>query len=60
MKNRARAVELYVKALRTGEASATATAATNLATDVVLDTVGRPHVGQRPRGRSTATTTSST
>ena len=35
-----RAAEAYVKALRTGEASATETAARHLAPDVVLDTVG--------------------
>jgi hypothetical protein len=40
MQARARAAEAYVKALRTGEASATALAATHLAGDVVLDTVG--------------------
>jgi hypothetical protein len=37
---RVRAAEAYVKALRTGEASATAQAAQHLAPDVVLDTVG--------------------
>src|SRR5581483_9497415 len=37
---RARAAELYVKALRTGEASATTQAARYLAPDVVLDTTG--------------------
>ncbi len=37
---RVRAVEAYMKALRTGEASATVTAARHLAPDVVLDTVG--------------------
>ena len=40
MNPRVRAVEAYLKALRTGEASATATAARHLAPDVVLDTVG--------------------
>lgn len=35
-----RAAEAYVKALRTGEASATETAARHLAPDVVLDTIG--------------------
>ena len=40
MNPRVRAVEAYVKALRTGEASATVTAARYLAPDVVLDTVG--------------------
>src|SRR3982074_1361955 len=40
MNPRVPAVEAYVKALRTGEASATATAARYLAPDVVLDTVG--------------------
>src|SRR6476646_3084380 len=40
MNPRVRAVEAYLKALRTGEASATATAAQHLAPDVVLDTVG--------------------
>jgi hypothetical protein len=40
MHARVRAVEAYMKALRTGEASATATAARHLAPDVVLDTVG--------------------
>ena len=37
---RVRAVEAYLKALRTGEASATVNAAQYLAPDVVLDTVG--------------------
>jgi uncharacterized pyridoxamine 5'-phosphate oxidase family protein len=37
---RVRAVEAYLKALRTGEASATENAARHLAPDVVLDTVG--------------------
>jgi hypothetical protein len=40
MDRRTQAVEAYVKALRTGEASATERAATFLAPDVVLDTVG--------------------
>jgi len=40
MDTRARAAELYVKALRTGEASATTQAARYLAPDVVLDTTG--------------------
>jgi uncharacterized pyridoxamine 5'-phosphate oxidase family protein len=40
MNARVRAVEAYLKALRTGEASATETAARHLAPDVVLDTVG--------------------
>jgi len=40
MNPRERAVEAYLKALRTGEASATVTAARYLAPDVVLDTVG--------------------
>jgi hypothetical protein len=40
MNARVRAVEAYVKALRTGEASATATAASHLAKDVTLDTTG--------------------
>src|ERR1700704_3454933 len=40
MNPRVRAVEAYLKALRTGEASATETAARYLAPDVVLDTVG--------------------
>src|SRR6476620_2072965 len=40
MNPRVRAVEAYLKALRTGEASATDTAAQYLAPDVVLDTVG--------------------
>src|SRR5438067_6343007 len=40
MDARVRAVEAYMKALRTGEASATVTAARYLAPDVVLDTVG--------------------
>src|ERR1041384_2056920 len=40
MNPRVRAVEAYMKALRTGEASATVSAARHLAPDVVLDTVG--------------------
>ena len=40
MQTRARAAELYVKALRTGEASATTQAARFLAPDVALDTTG--------------------
>src|SRR5205814_9941270 len=40
MNPRTRAVEAYLKALRTGEASAAVTAARFLAPDVVLDTVG--------------------
>jgi hypothetical protein len=40
MNPRVRAAEAYLKALRTGEASATATAARHLAPDAVLDTVG--------------------
>src|SRR5689334_5574432 len=40
MNTRARAVEAYVKALRTGEAAATATAAKHLASNVVLETTG--------------------
>src|SRR5437870_2972762 len=40
MNPRVRAVEAYLKALRTGEASASETAARHLARDVVLDTVG--------------------
>src|SRR5260370_25906300 len=40
MNPRVRAVEAYLKALRTGEASAAETAARYLAPDVVLDTVG--------------------
>jgi len=40
MNVRVRAVEAYLKALRTGEASATVSAARHLAPDVVLDTVG--------------------
>lgn len=40
MNPRVRAAEAYLKALRTGEASATETAARHLAPNVVLDTVG--------------------
>jgi hypothetical protein len=40
MNTRVRAAEAYLKALRTGEASAADTAAKHLAPDVVLDTVG--------------------
>jgi hypothetical protein len=40
MNPRVRAVEAYLKALRTGETSATESAARHLAPDVVLDTVG--------------------
>src|SRR5712664_4965547 len=40
MNPRVRAVEAYLKALRTGEASASETAARHLARNVVLDTVG--------------------
>src|ERR1700730_1624640 len=40
MDARVRAVEAYLKALRTGENSATESAARHLAPDVVLDTVG--------------------
>jgi hypothetical protein len=40
MDHRVRVAELYVKALRTGEASATAQIASHLASDMVLDTVG--------------------
>jgi Pyridoxamine 5'-phosphate oxidase len=40
MNVRVRAAEAYLKALRTGEASAAATAARYLSPDVVLDTVG--------------------
>src|SRR5437764_5621856 len=40
MDTRVRAVEAYMKALRTGEASATVTADRYVAPDVVLDTVG--------------------
>ncbi len=52
MHKRARAAEAYVKALRTGEASATAQAATHLASDVVLDTVGAHAWGNGPESFS--------
>jgi len=45
---RIRAVEAYLKALRTGEASATASAARHLAPDVVLSTVGAHMWGNGP------------
>jgi hypothetical protein len=45
---RIRAVEAYLKALRTGEASATVSAARHLAPDVVLDTVGAHMWGNGP------------
>jgi hypothetical protein len=45
---RVQAVEAYLKALRTGEASATERAATFLAPDVVLDTVGAHMWGNGP------------
>jgi hypothetical protein len=45
---RVRAVEAYIKALRTGEASATASAARHLAPDVVLNTVGAHMWGNGP------------
>jgi hypothetical protein len=48
MDNRARVAELYVKALRTGEASATEQIAKHLAPDVVLDTVGCHMWGNGP------------
>src|SRR5688500_12263493 len=48
MNKRERAVEAYVKALRTGEASATATAAKYLANDVTLNTVGAHMWGNGP------------
>jgi len=48
MDSRVRAAELYVKALRTGEASATAQVAKYLAPDVVLDTVGCHMWGNGP------------
>jgi hypothetical protein len=48
MNARIRAVEAYLKALRTGEASATVTAARHLAPDVVLDTVGAHMWGNGP------------
>jgi len=48
MDPRVRAVEAYLKALRTGEASATAQAATYLAPDVELSTVGAHMWGNGP------------
>ena len=48
MNKRERAVEAYLKALRTGEASATATAAKHLANDVTLNTVGAHMWGNGP------------
>jgi hypothetical protein len=48
MNPRVRAVEAYLKALRTGEASATVSAARHLAPDVVLDTVGAHMWGNGP------------
>src|SRR5690349_6222283 len=48
MSRRTRAVEAYLKALRTGEASATGSAARYLAPDVVLDTVGAHMWGNGP------------
>src|SRR5437588_7687574 len=48
MNTRVRAVEAYLKALRTGEASATATAARYLAPDVQLHTVGAHMWGNGP------------
>ncbi|HEY2592734.1 MAG TPA: hypothetical protein VGK33_02410, partial [Chloroflexota bacterium] len=48
MNARVRAVEAYLKALRTGEASATQTAARHLAPDVVLNTVGAHMWGNGP------------
>src|SRR5687768_13605056 len=48
MDSRARAAEAWVKALRTGEASATATVAGLLAPDIVLDTVGCHMWGNGP------------
>jgi len=48
MNPRVRAVEAYLKALRTGEASATETAARHLAPDVVLKTVGAHMWGNGP------------
>src|SRR5689334_19668154 len=48
MNVRVRAVEAYLKALRTGEASATVSAARHLAPDVVLDTVGAHMWGNGP------------
>lgn len=48
MNPRVRAAEAYLKALRTGEASATETAARYLAPDVVLSTVGAHMWGNGP------------
>jgi len=48
MDPRVRAAEAYLKALRTGEASATATAAQHLAPNVVLSTVGAHMWGNGP------------
>jgi hypothetical protein len=48
MDSRVRAAEAWVKALRTGEASATAAVAGLLAPDVVLDTVGAHAWGNGP------------
>ena len=48
MNRRIRAAEAYLKALRTGEASATETAASHLAPDVVLETVGAHMWGNGP------------
>jgi hypothetical protein len=48
MDKRVRAVEAYLKALRTGEASATAGASRHLAPDVALDTVGAHMWGNGP------------
>jgi Pyridoxamine 5'-phosphate oxidase len=48
MSVRVRAVEAYLKALRTGEASATVSASRHLAPDVVLDTVGAHMWGNGP------------
>jgi hypothetical protein len=48
MNPRVRAVEAYLKALRTGEASATVSAARHLAPDIVLDTVGAHMWGNGP------------
>jgi uncharacterized pyridoxamine 5'-phosphate oxidase family protein len=48
MDARVRAAEAYLKALRTGEASATETAASHLAPDVVLSTVGAHMWGNGP------------
>lgn len=48
MDPRVRAVEAYLKALRTGEASATVSAARHLAPGVVLDTVGAHMWGNGP------------